>query len=376
MHENRACVLSREYAGNTVKGASEMSSFRVLDAAVREEYSIWLSSWTSWPAREVVAHPNYVQLFARSCDRTLCAAMDSDKGSVLFPFILRPLSAEPWYITEEEVYDLSTPYGYGGAFAWGHPSPDEFWLNFDEWARANRIVSSFARLSLFPQQLIPFAGDVEIRAGNVIRTLDLDAESMWRDYQYKVRKNVNKAVRSGLKVEIDFTGATIGDFLAVYYATMERRRAMGFYYFPESFFHRIVRGLPGQFAFFHTLHEEKVVSTELVLISVDNVYSFLGGTLAEAFDLRPNDLLKHSIIEWAREQGKKNFVLGGGYNGRDGIFRYKLSFAPTGEVPFKVGKRTYDPERYEALVRMRREWETSHGRAWEPYPGFFPAYRG
>jgi hypothetical protein len=66
---------------------------------------------------------------------------------------------------------------------------------------------------------------------------------------------------------------------------------------------------------------------------------------------------------WAKRAGKRRFVLGGGHEPDDGIFRYKRSFAPGGLVPFEVGMRVLDPERYAELSGGR---ETT----------FFPAYRG
>ena len=38
----------------------------------------------------------------------------------------------------------------------------------------------------------------------------------------------------------------------------------------------------------------------------------LSGTLAEAYPLRPNDLLRHRTVAWAAEQGLSAYVLGGG----------------------------------------------------------------
>lgn len=349
--------------------------FQVLDAALPEDRATWLKIWNLWPNRQVSAHPAYVQLFARPCDRPLCATMDVSEGQVLFPLILRPLSAEYWAGDDNSLWDLVTPYGYGGPFAWGNLDPACFWSNFDVWARKTSVTSLFVRLSLFPEQLIPFVGDIEVRANNIVRTLDLGPDAMWMDYEHKVRKNVKRAQRAGLEVTLDFLGERLDDFLEMYYLTMARRNALSSYYFPRKFFENVIRHLSGQFVFFHALHERKLVSTEMVLVSSEDVYSFLGGTLVEAFDLRPNDLLKHSIITWAREQGKKRFVLGGGYSDEDGIFRYKMSFAPNGVVPFKIGTLIYDPEPYERLVRMRREWEVRHNNEWKPRSGFFPVYR-
>src|ERR1035438_1807073 len=118
---------------------------------------------------------------------------------------------------------------------------------------------------------------------------------------------------------------------------MDRRNAGEAYYFPREYFERIHADLKGQFAYFHALIGGAVVSTELVLVSAQRVYSFLGGTDAAWFHVRPNDLLKVEIMNWARSAGKTEFVLGGGYARGDGIYRYKLSFAPSGSVPFSIG---------------------------------------
>jgi hypothetical protein len=71
----------------------------------------------------------------------------------------------------------------------------------------------------------------------------------------------------------------------------------------------------------------------------------------------------------------KRYVLGGGAAPGDGIFRYKLGFAPRGEVPFHVGSRIYDRVQYDNLIDARAMSETSQGSRWEPKAGFFPAYR-
>jgi lipid II:glycine glycyltransferase (peptidoglycan interpeptide bridge formation enzyme) len=199
----------------------------------------------------------------------------------------------------------------------------------------------------------------------------MEMDELWMDFEHKVRKNVNKARRSGVTVVVDPAGERLDDFLRIYNETMDRREAGGGYYFGRGFFERIGADLPGQHCYLHALHEGEVISTELVLVSEENVYSFLGGTDSRFFALRPNDLLKHEIIAWAKAQGKRRFVLGGGYEPDDGIYRYKLAFAPHGAVPFFAGTRVLRPDAYEALVRARAAAEPG----WQPRPGFFPAYR-
>lgn len=352
--------------------------FKVLDAADPGDLSLWKSLWRQWPEQESMAYPEYVRLFARAEDQVMCAALVSDHGGVMFPFLLRAVSEEPWAGQDEHRFDIVTPYGYGGAFAWGCDEDDDnaFWESFDAWAAEHGIVTSFARLSLFEDQRLPFRGIEEDNMPNVIRTLDLSPEELWRDYAHKVRKNVNTARRAGLEVQFDTCGESLDRFIDIYRDTMQRREAAESFHFPRDFFETIIEKMPGQYLFCHVYAGQRMVSTELVLLSSSHMYSFLGGTLPEAFASRPNDLLKHAMIEWGMAQGKSAFVLGGGYGREDGIFQYKRYFAPRGVVSFKVGKRIYDEAAYRQLVQQRQDWEVRHGRSWMPAQDYFPGYRG
>ncbi|HEY4262418.1 MAG TPA: GNAT family N-acetyltransferase [Schlesneria sp.] len=353
------------------------SQFKVLDRNKAAERTEWLALWNAWPEREVFAHPDYPALFAKPGDQILCAVEVTTSGGVLFPFLLRPLAREEWVEDDNQSWDLVGPYGYGGVFAWGvdEDAENDFWVNFETWIERQNVVSSFVRLSLFPDQTIPFRGIVELNTSNIVRNLDIEPDALWREYEHKVRKNVNKAKQANLTVEIDSSGQRLEEFLAIYYSTMDRRDASGTYYFPKSFFESLCTNLSGQYLFFHVLHESKMISTELVLVSQQHLYSFLGGTLPDGFSMCPNDLLKHEVNLWGRTAEKHSFVLGGGYNGEDGIFRYKKSFAPQGVTSFFVGKQIHQPAVYDRLVSQRQQWEESRGVTWTPKPGYFPLYR-
>ena len=283
----------------------------------------------------------------------MCALADG----VLYPFHLRELPSGP------DGHDIVTPYGYGGAFRTGDADPEAFWAAFDAWAAEQGVVSELVRLSLFHDRLLPYPGTREQRLVNVVRELGHDP---WMDFEHKVRKNVNKARRSGLQVEIDEAGARLDDFLHVYEGTLARRGADERYRFPREFFERIRDRLAGHFVFAHVLDGDTVVSSELALASATTAYSFLGGTDEAAYAARPNDLLKVELFRWAEAAGKRRFVLGGGYEDGDGIFRYKRSFAPHGLMPFEIGTRVLDQDAYDRLTK-----DTGGPRD----PGFFPAYR-
>lgn len=344
-------------------------SFTVWHAGDPAERAQWLRAWSEWPEREVFAHPAYAELYQTDADRALCAAWRDDASTVLFPLLARAIPRAAPHC------DLSTPYGYGGPFAWGephHPLPHQFWPAYEHWTRELGAVSEFVRFHLFPDALLgSYPGEQACPMMNVVRALDLPSEELWQDFDYKVRKNVKRARASGIRIVHDPEGARIEDFLRIYRGTMARRHASGAYDFPAEFFRRIQTHLAGCHTYFHAVLDGAVIASELVLLSRHRAYSFLGGTDERYFAQRPNDLLKVAIIEWCRETGRRAFVLGGGYEPSDGIFRYKLSFAPSGQREFHIGKRILDGEAYAALVASR------HGAdpGWQPHPGYFPAYR-
>lgn len=350
-------------------------TFQIIDGLSASGREIWRQAWLQSPEREVFAHPDYVRLFTGTAERTLCALYRDATGTIMFPLILRALRNEDWAAAGEAVHDLTTPYGYGGPLSWGRPDAAAFWTLFSQWAEESRIISLYTRLTLFEEDAIPFDGEVMPVSLNVVRLLDKPLEQIWAEYEHKVRKNINKARRSGLTVAVDTEGRNIERFLEIYNATMERRQAGENYYFPAAFFRSIIDNLPGSFAFFYCLQNDIAISCELVLVSNSRLYSFLGGTQAEYFPLRPNDLLKHEIISWGLAAGKKAFVLGGGQAQDDGIFRYKLSFAPQGTVPYCIGAKIFDQAAYDSVCALRRRHEGKSGKQWAPRPGFFPAYR-
>lgn len=353
----------------------DVNSFCVLNAADPVQYALWINTWIASGFCEVAAHPQYATLFSRECDYTYCVVMQCPTGLIMLPIILRPLYAEEWAGDDSPYYDIDTPYGFGGPYIKGDCNMTIFWEQFDQWARNNGVVSAFFRLSPFVADMKKFTGTVETVGGNVIRSLTEGKEDIWRDYNPKVRCNVRRAEREGLYVEIDRTGKRLDDFMNIYYGTMERRNALAQYYFKKDFFQSIVKNLVGNFVFFHAIHCGKVISTELVLVSQDNLYAFLGGTDAAAFGMHPNELIKHTIVTWGVDQGKKTYVLGGGYAGNDGILRYKKEFAPRGIVPFAIGKRIYNESIYQDLCEKRKRYEVENAQKWDEKVSYFPQYR-
>jgi Acetyltransferase (GNAT) domain len=313
-------------------------------------------------------------MLASANQQVLCASFETPLGGVLYPFLLRPIAELPW-ARRERGWDLVTPYGYGGPFAWGIETQDaeSFWRSLNRWLQDHEVVCSFARLSLFPDTQLEFDGDVQKDRPNVVRSLDLSGDDLWRDYASKVRRNVNRARSNGLTVEVSLGRDLVTRFAQVYLETMERRGADDWYRFSPEFLDAFAERLGDQVGWVVAFDRGHAIAGEMVLFSVTTAYSFLVGTKADSFILRPADLVKHEASLWARSLGKARYVLGGGVEPYDSIYDFKRSFAPRGIVPFRVASKVHDVDRFDTLVKLRASWKGVHV---DPGArGFFPPYR-
>ena len=352
-----------------------MKEFRLLNAANAEGYESWLRTWSEWPFREVFAHPEYVKLFARKCDHAICAVQENADGLILLPLILRPLSAEGWTGEDDKHFDVVAPYGFGGPYVLGRYDMEKFWRQLQNWAVETGVISAFFRFSPYAADISEFIDTVEICGGNVIRSLTEGRDEIWKDYKHAVRTCVRSAERSGVTVQFDEIGASFPDFIRLYYQTMQRCNAASQYYFPDEFFHKITTRLPGQFFLAHAMYQGEVIASKMVLSSHDHIYPFLGGVDDAFLKLNPNELLDTQIFNWGIEQEKKSSVLGGGHEGYDGVFQYKKKFAPSGVVPYRIGKHIFDPVVYQALCAKRKNYESEQEQLSTDNGTFFPAYR-
>lgn len=356
---------------------SMTTGFYVLDDSEQDRPE-WLRAWAAC-GREPFAHPAYLALFARGRDRACCAVSTTDDATTILPFLLRPIDSDDESVNpSRRAFDASSPYGYGGPY--GTPGVDFASLlsGTARWMREEGVVSFFGRLALdsaLPSEL-PSGANVLSDSQNVVVDLTRDSEDQWRTYDHKVRKNVNKARRSDLSVEVRDTFTDVTEFARLYSSTMDRRQASTWYYFDAAFFESIERDLPGGYIAAEVRNAAGIlVSAELVLASDRYLYSYLGGTTSEAFELRPNDLLKHAVIDYGRSTGRVGYVLGGGLSADDGIFRYKRSFDRTGCIDFRRLTMVCDDAAYDTLVADRLAAARRTDADAHLQIGYFPLYR-
>jgi lipid II:glycine glycyltransferase (peptidoglycan interpeptide bridge formation enzyme) len=117
-------------------------------------------------------------------------------------------------------------------------------------------------------------------------------------------------------------------------------------------------------------YRNQIVAATLYLYDDVDVYSYLGGADKAFQQIRPTNAVVYATINWARQQGKRRLILGGGYLPDDGIFRFKASFSPL-RAHFRVYRHVHLPAEYH---RVCQAWSSYYGKR-ELELNYFPAYR-
>ncbi|WP_405292886.1 GNAT family N-acetyltransferase [Algibacter sp. Ld11] len=271
---------------------------------------------------------------------------------ILMPFIFREID----YKVEGETYfDVISPYGYSGPLYNRDTSRAyllDFWNQVDLWYQEHNVVCEFVRFSLNNNYQF-YSGKLVPTLTNVKGYIMPDEKAQWAAFKPKVRNNYRKAVSNNLRFEIiqdSKNTDAVKRFYSVYIETMKRIGAAEEYFYSLAYFQNIVKRNKDNFALAFVYKDDVVISVELILILRTTLYSYLGGTLAEYFNCRPNDFLKIEVINWARKIGHEYYVLGGGRKDDDNLYQYKKTFFPNdSDVLFYTGRKVVNTKIYKAL---------------------------
>lgn len=283
------------------------------------------------------------------------------------------------YSDSNVYFDATSPYGYNGPLYKSATKAELilFWEKVDEWYKQNNVITEFIRFNL--------NNNYKHYSGNLIPTLfnvkgDLtNFENIWDSFKQKVRNNYRKAVKNDLKAVIhdkQIGIETINIFYDIYIKTMQRNGASKDYFYSKNYFKELIKNNSENVAIILIYKDDIAISTELIIINNSFVYSHLGGTLSEYFDLRPNDFLKIETIRWALKNKKRHYILGGGRKNNDSLYNYKKSFFPKEEdVTFYTGRKIINKEIYKKLAGNFLDYNQDLDDLINNSDTYFPIYK-
>ena len=335
-----------------------------------EDNNRWDNIVKSFSNYDVYYLSGYVKAFQIHGDGEPYLLYYEDKGlKAIYVYMRRPTAIEG-------VYDSVTPYGYGGVLFEGdtcEANLQAFWKEYLATMEMEHIADNFVRYHPVLANAVPMKP-----ISNVIdlgKTIAMDLASpevIWDNIHSKNRNMIRKAEKNGITIEHGQGMDIFDKFIEIYNATMDKDHAEEYYYFKRPFYESIHNDLRDNYEIFYAMYEGKPIAMSIMIYANGRLNYHLSGSDIEYRNLAPSNLLLYKAALWGCEQGMKTFHLGGGVgSGEDNLYKFKAAFNKVSDYQFSIGKQVFDQQKYDELVKIRRESdsnfdETSH---------YFPLYR-
>lgn len=273
-----------------------------------------------------------------------------------------------------DLFDLETPYGYGGPIVIGEFSPEEqdhFKKELKSYCSEHGIVSQFIRFyPLLDNWNHLNVLDITKSLKETIFMNTENEEIIFKNMDSKNRNMVRKAVKNGVTIIRD-KGERLDDFIRIYKHTMQMHNADEYYTFERDYFEYLIKNMYENISFFYALYENRIISAAMFLFNREIMHYHLSGTEPEFRHLAAANLLLYEAALWAAQNNIPRFHLGGGMAKGDSLFGFKKQFNKTGQLPFVIGKTVFMPEKYEELLDIREKAD----EAFDRNNNFFIQYR-
>lgn len=296
-------------------------------------------------------------------------------GKVMHQFIKRRIPDELLAVGEE-LYDIVTPYGYGGPFIVETKEGDKeklvqsFHEEFSRYCEEEKIVSEFVRFHPIVKNALDFK---EIYApvwdrntlGTDLKTFEEPVQS---EFSKSCRKSIRQALNKGASYRIIYQPESLKGFQEVYYSTMKRNEAAEYYFFDDEYFENCLKFYQKNILLIEVLFEDKIIAAGMYFLYNKTIHVHLSGTLTEYLYLSPAYVLRYALACWGKENGYEMIHHGGGRSNAedDSLFLFKKQFAQNTKFDFYVGRKIWMPDKYSEICANNGISEEN---------AYFPAYR-
>jgi len=273
------------------------------------------------------------------------------------------------------LYDATSVYGYAGPIAKNLTfcfDNKEFKKEFKDYLVSKNIVSVFSRLNPFvPNQenILRGIGHTNIAGQIVYVDMTKDAAGQRRGYNRRLKTQLNGIKRNTFVRKAEDVEDLL-EFISIYNESMNRVGATDDYYFPRSYFERLISSPSIDTTILLAVCNESGRTMAGSLFTVcDNIAQYhLGGTRNDFMTRMPSKLLIDNMRERYENGGLRYLNLGGGLGcTNDRLFSFKQSFSKSTQL-FSLWRYIVDPKLYYELVGDIRTVETSES-------DYFPQYR-
>lgn len=342
-----------------------MSLFQIIDSK-----PIWDNLLGGINDADLYYSYEYGSLFAKNEKGKLMAAyFENENTKIFYPFIRRNVVWD-----EEGIYDIVTPYGYGGPLLEGSGEKIlQFYEYFEEYCKENNIITETIRFHPIIKNYENYNKLMEVEYIRKTTAVDLSLplEEIRKQYSSMNKRNIKKAKNEGIICFlVENTPKNINTFFNLYLETMDRNNADRYYYFDENYFYEQIKdSIISETFLLFAQYKDEIIAGVMVLKGPKYSHYHLGASKTKFLHLRPNNHLFDYMIEFCKSKGSTLLHLGGGYQENDGLFKFKASFSNGNNFDYFIGKRVYDRKKYNRIIEGAR-------RYYKINENYFPIYRG
>ncbi|ANU27709.1 GNAT family N-acetyltransferase [Planococcus versutus] len=266
-----------------------------------------------------------------------------EDGEVAYPFIKRVVNNE-----DVTVFDVTTPYGYGGPIVKVKKDQqrlvNNFRKEFVEYCYKEKIIAEYIRFHPLKQNDHLFNNYFKI--STVFETFTINL----KNYSIPIQTNGDLVVKKLGTVRHLF------EFLVLYYSSVRRKEETdSYFFFTNDYFEALISSMGSNLHLFGVYQETKLVSACYVLAKGDTIYYHLEGSLSEANYQKTMRTLLEKIAEWGKENYYTSFHLGSNFYKATSENSIKKEIANCEPVMFTIGQQIYDQEIYNRLVSLEDE---------------------
>jgi len=334
------------------------------------------------PQKDIYFTPEYANTIEKSFGyEAELFFYGNDENYIIHPFFKRKIDNLPFYDGNEVLYDISSPWFYGGPLSFitskskGKKLFKNFFIELHNYCEENNIVTEFTRLHPFIKNHLHVMNFIPIEKRWEIVYVDLtqDEKTLWNSFKKENRKAIRKAKGNNIEVFTTKKRKDIGEFYSIYSATMERKHADKFYFFSRDFFNQIFELLGDNAQLFVAVYNDRIIAGSILIGMGDFAHDYLRAAIPEFLNIRPNNLLVYNKILWAKENYYKFFSLQGGQSRSDGIFRFKLTFSES-TLDFYTYAKVHNEKIYKILCEARDRFDRGSDKEIIE-TDYFPQYR-
>lgn len=335
----------------------------------------WSSLLHTFPEerQDVYFTEEYVKLYENATEKAKCFVYRIGEKSMLFPFLAREFE-----FRGKRYIDFETAYGYGGPLCNCDDNNfrDEALAAFKNYCDENGYVAGFVRFHplMSNQEGFESIGIVLPERKTVAIDLDHVIDDVWKNEIHSKNRNIiRKSEREGCIFIVDDNFEHLSDFVRLYEMTMDKLSASAFFYFDNTYYVNLKRGIPNSFIGCVANKEGQIISAAIFMYSGRWGHYHLSGSDKNQLALSPNNFMLWSAACELQKRGVKCFHLGGGTNsdGDNPLFLFKHRFSK-GTRQFYLGKMIFNEDVYEFLCE---DWEMKHPKLAEQNKNILLKYK-